>query len=53
MLKPEELTDDERVLLIDALNIRRCIIETGTIIYTAQDAISAGRTDLVRRLHPS
>ena len=47
-----KLTDDERQMLLEALRIRQCLIETGHPAWTAQEAIAAGRPELVLTLQP-
>ena len=48
-----KLTDDERSTLLDALNLRQCLLETGSITHTAKEAVAAGLSHMVLPLSPS
>ncbi len=52
-MKNVQLTDREVELLVLALQVRACYIETGTPILTANEAIAQGKQNLVKALEPS
>ena len=48
-----KLTDDERSMLLEALNLRQRLLETGSITHTAKEAVAAGLPHMVLPLSPS
>ena len=53
MKKFDSITSGEASVLYDSLSVRKCLIETGTIGMSVEDAKNMGKHNLIKKLEPS
>lgn len=47
------LTNSEKQIIVDCLNLRKNLIETGNPVLSRNDAIESGNKKIIKTLHPA